>query len=129
MQHVDQTLAALADPTRVEIVDRLSAGTASVSELAAGFSMSLRGVLKHVQLLEQAGLVRTIKQGRVRRCELRPDRLNDTARWMDDVRDRWERRLDRLERHLRDNNEPDMSEPDDNEPDTNEPDLMRRNDE
>jgi DNA-binding transcriptional ArsR family regulator len=101
MQRVDQTLAALADPTRIEIVDRLSAGTASVTELAAGFSMSLRGVLKHVQLLEQAGLVRTTKQGRVRRCELRPDRLDETARWMDEVRNRWERRLDRLERHLR----------------------------
>jgi DNA-binding transcriptional ArsR family regulator len=114
VQNVDQTLAALADPTRIEIVDRLSAGTASVTELAAGFSMSLRGVLKHVQLLEQAGLVRTVKQGRVRRCELRPDCLEETARWMDDVRTRWERRLDRLERHLRDNNVPNKNMPNKN---------------
>ena len=121
MPNVDQTLAALADPTRIEIVDRLSAGTASVTELAAGFSMSLRGVLKHVQLLEQAGLVRTVKQGRVRRCELRTDRLDETARWMDDVRNRWERRLDRLERHLRHNSGSDTNKPDRNETDKNQP--------
>ena len=107
---VDQTLVALADPTRIEIVDRLSAGTASVSELAAGFSMSLRGVLKHVQLLDQVGLIRTTKEGRVRRCELRPARLDETARWMDDVRNRWERRLDRLEQHLRDDEEDEEEE-------------------
>ena len=94
-------MAALADPTRVEIVARLSAGTASVTELAAAFPMSLRGVLKHVAVLEDAGLVRTEKQGRVRRCELQPQGMDAAARWMDDVRTRWERRIDRLERYLK----------------------------
>jgi DNA-binding transcriptional ArsR family regulator len=102
---VARTLTALADPTRVEIVERLSEGDASVTELAGAFPMSLRNVLKHVHVLEDAGLVRTEKRGRVRRCGLRPDALTDTARWMDHLRRRWERRLDRLEDYLRDNPE------------------------
>lgn len=102
---VERTLGALADPTRLEIVDRLSAGPASVSELAAAFPLSLRGVLKHVQVLEDAGVVRTEKHGRVRRCQLRPDRLTEAAAWMDAVRRRWERRLDRLEQYVQDNRE------------------------
>jgi DNA-binding transcriptional ArsR family regulator len=97
---IDRTLAALGDPTRVAIVERLSAGTASVTDLASGFPMSLRGVLKHVQVLEDAGVLRTEKHGRVRRCELRPERLADATAWLADVRGRWERRLDRLERYL-----------------------------
>ena len=99
---LERTLTALADPTRVAIVTRLSAGTASVSELAEAFPMSLRGVLKHVELLEDAGLVRTMKQGRVRRCELQPERIDEAARWLDSVRGRWERRIDRLEQYVHD---------------------------
>jgi DNA-binding transcriptional ArsR family regulator len=87
------------------IVERLSERPASVTELAAGFPYSLRGVLKHVQVLEDAGVVRTEKQGRVRRCQLQPDRLADAARWLDDVRNRWERRLDHLEQYLQDTTE------------------------
>ena len=97
---VDRTLAALGDATRVEIVSRLSAGPSSVTELAAGFPMSLRGVLKHVQVLETAGVVRTEKHGRVRRCELQAEVLAGAGQWLDDVRRRWERRLDRLEHYL-----------------------------
>lgn len=102
---VEQTLAALADPTRLVIVERLSESPASVTELAAAFPYSLRGVLKHVQVLEDAGVVRTEKQGRVRRCQLQPDRLADAARWLDDVRNRWERRLDHLEQYLQNKTE------------------------
>ena len=63
--------------------------------------MSLRGVLKHVQVLEAAGVVRTEKQGRVRRCELRVDGLAGAGQWLDEVRHRWEGRLDRLEQYVR----------------------------
>ena len=94
---LDQTFAALADPTRVAIVTRLSRGPASVSELAEPYDMSLRAVLKHVHVLEDAGVVRTVKEGRVRRCELEPRSIDATARWMEQVRQRWERRLDRIE--------------------------------
>ena len=67
---IDETFAALGDPTRAAILGRLSRGPASVTELAEPFAMSLRGVLKHVKVLEDAGVVRTVKTGRVRRCEI-----------------------------------------------------------
>jgi DNA-binding transcriptional ArsR family regulator len=98
---IDQTFAALADPTRVEIVARLSRGPASVSELAEPHDMSLRAILKHVQVLEDAGVVRTVKEGRVRRCELDRRTLDNTARWIEHVRRRWERRLDRIEDYVK----------------------------
>jgi DNA-binding transcriptional ArsR family regulator len=97
---VDRTFAALADPTRIDIVTRLSRGSATVSELAEPFSMSLRAVLKHIETLEDAGLVRTVKTGRVRRCELERERLDDATRWIEQIRKRWDRRLDRLETYL-----------------------------
>jgi DNA-binding transcriptional ArsR family regulator len=98
-------MAALADPTRLGIVQRLSENAASVTELAAGSALSLRGVLKHVQVLEDAGLVRTEKRGRVRRCQLQPDRIAEASRWLDAVRHRWERRIDRLERYVQEHPE------------------------
>jgi len=94
---VDQAFSALGDPIRVEIVTRLSRGPASVSELARPYAMSLRGVLKHVQVLEDAGLVATFKEGRVRRCELQSQRIEDATRWLERVQRHWERRIDRLE--------------------------------
>ena len=97
---VDQTFAALADPTRLAIVARLSRGVASVSELAEPFDMSLRAVLKHVQVLEDAGLVRSAKNGRGRHCELQHQRIDEAARWIEQQRARWERRIDRLERYV-----------------------------
>jgi DNA-binding transcriptional ArsR family regulator len=98
---IDQAFAALADPVRVEIVTRLSRGPASVSEIAEPYRMSLRGVLKHVQVLEEAGLVTTVKEGRVRRCELQSRRLDEATRWLERVRTRWERRIDRLEQYTK----------------------------
>lgn len=100
LDRIAQTGTALADPTRAEILERLSGGPASVSHLAERFPMSLRGVLKHVQVLEEAGLIRTSKHGRVRRCHLQPDGLADMARWIDETRSRWDRRLDRMDAHL-----------------------------
>ena len=96
----DEAFAALGDPTRLELVRRLSRGAASVSELAEPYDMSLRAVLKHVHVLEHAGIVRTVKHGRVRRCELDRRGLDAAGKWIDDLRRRWERRLDRLDRYV-----------------------------
>ena len=97
---LDDRLHAIADPTRREILERLSAGPASVSELAAPLEMSMPGVLKHVRILEDAELVRTEKRGRTRECRLGEASLDDVARWVDGQRVRWESRLDRLETYL-----------------------------
>jgi DNA-binding transcriptional ArsR family regulator len=97
---LDRTFAALADPTRREIVERLAGGPASISELAEPFGMSMPGLLKHVRILEQAQLVTTHKQGRVRHCRLEPRHLDDAEQWIQTYRRRWEQRLDRLDRYL-----------------------------
>jgi DNA-binding transcriptional ArsR family regulator len=97
---LDRTFGALADPTRREILERLAEGPASVSELARPLGMSMPGLLKHVRILEQARLVTTQKQGRVRECRLDPGRLDDAARWIQDRQQRWEGRLDRLGAYL-----------------------------
>ena len=96
---IDETFAALGDPTRAAILGRLSRGPASVTELAQPFAMSLRGVLKHVQVLEDAGVVRTVKTGRVRRCEIVQGPIDDAADWIEHLRRLWERRLDRIEKY------------------------------
>ena len=93
-------MAALGDPTRAAIVVRLGDGTTTVSDLSAPFSMSLRGVLNHIQVLESAGVVRTDKIGRQRRCQLQPAALDDLSAWLTDLRARWERRIDRIEAYL-----------------------------
>lgn len=98
---LDRTMAAVADPTRREILERLAEGPATVSELAEPFDMSLPGVLKHVRILEGVGLVETHKHGRVRECRLGPARLDNVQRWIEDYRQQWEARLDRLEAFLR----------------------------
>lgn len=103
---IDQTFAALADPTRIDIVMRLSRGPASVSELATPHSMSLRAILKHVTVLEEAGLVRTFKDGRVRQCSLERKGIDDATHWMEQLRRRWERRIDRLEQYTKDGGKP-----------------------
>jgi DNA-binding transcriptional ArsR family regulator len=93
---LDRTFAALADPHRRQILDRLGAGPVSVSELAAPLDMSLPGVLKHVRALEEARLVGTSKHGRTRWCQLSRRPLDDAARWIEHRRLRWDRRLDRF---------------------------------
>jgi DNA-binding transcriptional ArsR family regulator len=97
---LDRTFSALADPHRREILDRLGAGPVSVSELAAPLGMSLPGVLKHVRALEDARLVETKKQGRTRWCQLGRRPLDDAARWIEQRRERWDRRLDGFVRHV-----------------------------
>lgn len=95
-EDLDAVFQALADATRRAIVDRLVEGPASVSELAAPFSMTLTGTLQHVQVLEASGLVRTRKEGRTRICRLEPATLHRAEQWISERRDVWERRYDRL---------------------------------
>jgi DNA-binding transcriptional ArsR family regulator len=88
------------------MVERLSRGPASVSELAQPLSMTLAAVVQHVQVLESSGLVRSEKVGRVRTCRIDPGALRTAERWMSERRALWERRLDRLGEHLAEHPEP-----------------------
>lgn len=94
--HLDQIFRALADPTRRSIMERLSRGSASVSELAAPMAMSLAAVMQHIQVLEESRLLRTEKVGRVRTCTIDSDVLARAEAWLSDRRTCWEGRLDRL---------------------------------
>ena len=87
---------ALADPTRRQMVGRLSRGPISVSELAQPLDMSLSAVMQHLQILEDSGLVRSQKVGRVRTCELDSAALSQVEQWLSDRRANWQRRFDRL---------------------------------
>ena len=93
---LDLMFQALADPTRRQMVERLSRGPASVSELAQPFAMSLPAVVQHLQVLEASGLVRSAKVGRVRTCTIDSGALSLAEKWINDRRIAWERRLDRL---------------------------------
>ena len=95
-QTLDRVFQALSDPSRRAIVDRLSRGDASVSELAKPLAMSLAAVVQHVQLLEASGLIRTHKTGRVRSCHLDRDVLSQAETWLSRRRTLWEDNLDRL---------------------------------
>jgi DNA-binding transcriptional ArsR family regulator len=99
-QTLDRTFSALSDPTRREILDRLGRGPASISELAQPSGMTLTGLKKHVQILEEAKLVTTEKIGRTRQCRLGPEHLEDAVHWIQLYRQRWERRLDGLQAYL-----------------------------
>ena len=96
---------ALADPNRRVMVERLSRGPASVSELARPFEMSLAAVVQHVQVLEASGLVRSEKVGRVRTCRMEPAALRTAELWMAGRRTTWEQNLDRLGDYLDENPE------------------------
>jgi DNA-binding transcriptional ArsR family regulator len=93
---VDRTLAALADPTRRGVLERLGHGSATITELAQPFGISLTGMKKHVRVLELAELVATEKVGRARRCSLGPRRLDDVEEWIDEYRRMLDGQLDRL---------------------------------
>src|ERR1700691_4021367 len=93
---LDRTFQALADQSRRTMVERLTLGPASVSELAAPLAMSLAGVLQHVQVLESCGLVKTEKVGRTRTCRMERAALTAAEQWIGDRRRGWEIRLDRL---------------------------------
>jgi DNA-binding transcriptional ArsR family regulator len=97
---LDRTFSALADPTRRAILARLSEGEASVSQLAEPFDISLPATLKHLQVLEKAGLIVRAKQGRVSRCRLAGEPLRSAAEWIGHYRRFWEHQLDALAQHL-----------------------------
>jgi DNA-binding transcriptional ArsR family regulator len=97
---LDVTFAALADAGRRSMLAQLTRGPASVSKLARPLSMSLPAVMQHLAVLEQAGLVRSHKVGRVRLCRLEPQPLSQAAQWISQRRTEWEQRLDRLGDYL-----------------------------
>ena len=103
---LDRTFSALADANRRQILDRLSRGPVSISDLAEPLGMSLPGVLKHVRALEEADLVETHKTGRTRWCQLGSRPLDDVAGWIDERRAQWERRMDRFEQDLKETKGP-----------------------
>lgn len=93
---IELLFGALADPSRRAMVDRLIEGPASVSELAKPLAMSLPAVVQHLHVLEDSGLVRSQKVGRVRTCTIEPAALGTAERWIAQRRRLWEERLDRL---------------------------------
>ncbi|PQO41590.1 ArsR/SmtB family transcription factor [Blastopirellula marina] len=97
---IDDIFRALSDPTRRQVLERLSRGPASVSELAKPFSMALPSFVQHLGILEQCQLVRSSKQGRVRTFELVPQSLQTAEDWLGRQRQLWERRLDQLDDYL-----------------------------
>lgn len=97
-QEIDRTFAALADPTRRAVVERLGReGVATVSALADPAGISLTGMKKHLRVLEEAGLVQSEKVGRSRQCRLGPNRAEAASAWIEDYRKTIEQRYDRLE--------------------------------
>jgi DNA-binding transcriptional ArsR family regulator len=101
--HLNQTFAALADPTRRSMLAQLSKGEANVSDLAEPFlkDMSLPAITKHLQVLEKAGLITKTRQAQWRPCKLNGDAFKDVADWMEQYRVFWEESFDRLDAYLK----------------------------
>ena len=97
----DEVFHALANPTRRRVLERLSIGPATVSELAAPFDMQLPSFVQHLSVLEQSRLVRSTKRGRVRTYEIAPERLKVAEDWLAERRQVWEARLDRFDRYVK----------------------------
>jgi DNA-binding transcriptional ArsR family regulator len=97
---LDSVFQALANPTRRAVVERLGRGPAAVSELAEPFDMALPSFLQHLRVLEDCGLVRSRKKGRVRTLRIVPGRIERAADWLSKQRVLWERRLEQLDEHL-----------------------------
>src|SRR3954471_23329932 len=95
-QPLDLAFQALGDPTRRALVERLAASPATVSELAQPLPMSLPAVMLHLKVLEESGLVKSEKVGRVRTCRIEPQMLSQTEHWIAERRRMWQRNLDRL---------------------------------
>jgi len=95
--HLDSVFHALADPTRRAVVQRLVEGPAPVKELATPFKMALPSFMKHISVLEKAGLIASQKQGRVRTCTLKPDQLEAAEQWFGEQRAIWASRYDNLD--------------------------------
>ena len=95
-----ETFAALGDPTRMAIVERLAEGDATVKELAEPFSVSLPAISRHLKVLEQAGLITRGRAAQARPSSLRVEAFEEATVWMNARREMWEDRMDRLDRHL-----------------------------
>jgi DNA-binding transcriptional ArsR family regulator len=98
---LDAVFGALADPTRRAIAERLAEGPASVTQLAEPFEVTLPAIVKHLAVLEHAGLVEHRKEGRTRYCSLVPERFDPAAQWIERYRGFWRERFDGLHRYLR----------------------------
>jgi len=98
---LDNTFAALADPTRRAILARLAAGTATVNELAEPFAISLPAISRHLNVLEHAALIERERDGQFRRCRLNPQTLKAASEWLDFHSRFWSDSFDRLEEHLK----------------------------
>jgi DNA-binding transcriptional ArsR family regulator len=94
---LDASFAALSDATRRGVLEQLGRSDASITDLAERFHMTLTGMKKHVGVLEEAGLVRTEKVGRVRTCKLGPERLEEVTSWLEKYRQLWDARFDELQ--------------------------------
>ena len=94
------TLSALADPTRRAILARLATGEATVNQLAEPFDISLPAVSRHLKVLQKAGLIAQSREAQWRPCRITPAPLEEVSDWVEDYRQLWERRLDRLETYL-----------------------------
>ena len=103
---LDETFAALANPTRRAILARLSEGEATVNELAAPFAMTLPAISKHIKVLERAGLIERGRHAQFRPCRLDPGPLAEVAGWAEQYRPIWEERFDRLGEYLQQNQPP-----------------------
>ena len=97
----DEVFHALSNPTRRKVLERLSVGPATVSELAAPFDMQLPSFVQHLSVLEQSRLVRSIKRGRVRTYEIAPERFRVVDDWLTARRQQWEARLNRFDRYVK----------------------------
>jgi DNA-binding transcriptional ArsR family regulator len=96
VSELDNVFRALADPTRRSVIQRLSTGPASVSELAEPFDMALPSFVQHLKVLEDSGLIRSEKVGRVRTCRMVTEKLSSAEQWIADRRRYWEDRLEAL---------------------------------
>ncbi len=97
---LDSLFQALSDPTRRAVLTRLAKGPAPVSELAQPFDMALPSFMGHLKKLEDGGLIETTKAGRIRTCALCPEALEPARGWIDEQREIWESRLDRLDDYV-----------------------------
>jgi DNA-binding transcriptional ArsR family regulator len=98
--HLDLLFHALSDPTRRAMLTRLARGSAAVTELAGPSGLKLPTVMRHLSVLEEAGLVTTQKDGRVRSCAFQPQALSPMRDWMEEQRAIWDARLDRLDDYV-----------------------------
>jgi DNA-binding transcriptional ArsR family regulator len=101
-QRLDALFTALSDRTRRDIVSRLSAGEATVKQLAEPYAMSMQAVSQHIRVLERSGLISQGRHRQTRPCRLEPAALEDALSWIEESRRTWSDRMDRLETHLAD---------------------------